>query len=164
MPTAPVHTHTFNANDFRPVLHSTTLRKAIRATLFGTALGLIAVPQLSVAAETTQMSHHYAIPAGQLDDVLNQFARQAGITLSSTPQLTQGLQSNGLQGQYPTDQALRQLLNGSGLEALSQTAAATCCRHNPRAPPCHCQTPMSGASPLAMHWAAWRVTTPPIAR
>ncbi len=119
MPTAPVHTHTFNANDFRPVLHSTTLRKAIRATLFGTALGLIAVPQLSVAAETTQMSHHYAIPAGQLDDVLNQFARQAGITLSSTPQLTQGLQSNGLQGQYPTDQALRQLLNGSGLEALS---------------------------------------------
>ncbi|WP_063915105.1 TonB-dependent siderophore receptor [Pseudomonas sp. p21] len=95
------------------------MRKAIRATLFGTALGLIAVPQLSVAAETTQMSHHYAIPAGQLDDVLNQFARQAGITLSSTPQLTQGLQSNGLQGQYPTDQALRQLLNGSGLEALS---------------------------------------------
>ena len=120
MPTAPVHTHTFNANDFRPVLHSTTLRKAIRATLFGTALGLIAVPQLSVAAETTQMSRHYAIPAGQLDDVLNQFARQAGITLSSTPRLTQGLQSNGLQGQYPTDQALRQLLNGSGLEALSQ--------------------------------------------
>ncbi|WP_085627404.1 MULTISPECIES: TonB-dependent siderophore receptor [unclassified Pseudomonas] len=96
------------------------MRNAVRAALFGTALGLTAIPQLSIAAETAQVSHHFAIPAGQLDDVLNQFARQAGITLSSTPQLTQGLQSNGLQGQYPTDQALRQLLNGSGLEALSQ--------------------------------------------
>jgi iron complex outermembrane receptor protein len=82
---------TFNANDFRPVLHSVYLRKAVRAALFGTSLGLTAVTPLSIAAETAQVSHHYAIPAGQLDDVLNQFARQAGITLSSTPQLTQGL-------------------------------------------------------------------------
>ncbi len=120
MPTAPVHARIINANGFRPVLQSAILRNAVRAALFGTALGLTAIPQLSIAAETAQVSHHFAIPAGQLDDVLNQFARQAGITLSSTPQLTQGLQSNGLQGQYPTDQALRQLLNGSGLEALSQ--------------------------------------------
>ncbi|MFK3820488.1 TonB-dependent siderophore receptor [Pseudomonas sp. NPDC089407] len=96
------------------------MRRAIRATLFGTALGLTAAPQLSMAAETAQVSHRYAIPAGQLDDVLNQFARQAGITLSSTPQLTGGLQSDGLQGQYATEQALRQLLNGSGLQAVSQ--------------------------------------------
>src|SRR5690606_26323078 len=120
MPITPVQTHTCNTNDFRPVLQSALLRKAVRAALFGTALGLTAAPQLSVAAETAQVSHHYAIPAGQLDDVLNQFARQAGITLSSTPQLTDGLHSNGLQGQYATDQALRQLLNGSGLEAVSQ--------------------------------------------
>ncbi|MFJ4387976.1 TonB-dependent siderophore receptor [Pseudomonas sp. NPDC089408] len=96
------------------------MRRAIRATLFGTALGLTAAPQLAMAAETAQVSHRYAIPAGQLDDVLNQFARQAGITLSSTPQLTGGLQSDGLQGQYATEQALRQLLNGSGLQAVSQ--------------------------------------------
>jgi len=96
------------------------LRKAVRAALLGTAMGLTAAPQLSVAAETAQVTHRYAIPAGQLDDVLNQFARQAGITLSSTPQLTGGLQSGGLQGQYVTEQALRQLLNGSGLQAVSQ--------------------------------------------
>ncbi|MGE8385258.1 MAG: secretin and TonB N-terminal domain-containing protein, partial [Pseudomonas putida] len=116
----PLLTHTFNLNDYRPVLQSARLRHAIRAALFGTALGLAAVPQLCAAAETAQVSHHYAIPAGQLADVLNEFARQAGITLSSTPQLTDGMQSNGLQGQYATDQALRQLLNGSGLEAVSQ--------------------------------------------
>lgn len=120
MPTHPVCTHPSPVNDFRPVLHSALLRRAIRAALFGTALGLTAAPQLSMAAETAQVSHRYAIPAGQLDDVLNQFARQAGITLSSTPQLTGGLQSNGLQGQYATEQALRQLLNGSGLQAVSQ--------------------------------------------
>lgn len=83
-------------------------------------MGLASASQLSVAAETAQVSHHYAIPSGQLAEVLNQFARQAGITLSSTPELTDGLQSNGLQGQYANDQAMRQLLNGSGLEAVSQ--------------------------------------------
>ncbi len=120
MPINPVLTHTLDLNDYRPVLQSARLRHAIRAALFGTALSLAAVPQMCAAAETAQVSHRYAIPAGQLADVLNQFARQAGITLSSTPQLTDGLQSNGLQGQYATDQALRQLLNGSGLEAVSE--------------------------------------------
>ncbi|MDH4550360.1 TonB-dependent siderophore receptor [Pseudomonas sp. BN607] len=96
------------------------MRKAIRAALLGTALGLTGAPQLSMAADIADVSHRYAIPAGQLDDVLYEFARQAGITLSSTPQLTGGLKSNGLQGQYATEQALRQLLNGSGLKAVSE--------------------------------------------
>ena len=115
-----VHICTLNANGFRPVLHSALLRNAVRAAVLGTALGLSAIPLAAMAAETAQVSQHYSIPAGQLDDVLSQFARQAGITLSSTPQLTNGLQSSGLNGQYATEQALRQLLNGSGLRAVSQ--------------------------------------------
>lgn len=115
-----VHICTLNANGFRPVLHSALLRNAVRAAVLGTALGLSAIPLAAMAAETAQVSQHYSIPAGQLDDVLSQFARQAGITLSSTPQLTNGLQSGGLNGQYTTEQALRQLLNGSGLRAVSQ--------------------------------------------
>ncbi|MBA6062778.1 TonB-dependent siderophore receptor [Pseudomonas juntendi] len=115
-----VHVCTLNANDFRPVLHSVLLRNAVRAAVLGTALGLSTIPLAAMAAETAQVSQHYSIPAGQLDDVLSQFARQAGITLSSTPQLTNGLQSSGLNGQYATEQALRQLLNGSGLRAVSQ--------------------------------------------
>jgi len=115
-----VHVCTLNANGFRPVLHSALLRNAVRAAVLGTALGLNTIPLAAMAAETAQVSQHYSIPAGQLDDVLSQFARQAGITLSSTPQLTNGLQSSGLNGQYATAQALRQLLNGSGLRAVSQ--------------------------------------------
>ncbi|MBH3373602.1 TonB-dependent siderophore receptor [Pseudomonas juntendi] len=115
-----MHVCTLNANDFRPVLHSALLRNAVRAAVLGTALGLSTIPLAAMAAETAQVSQHYSIPAGQLDDVLSQFARQAGITLSSTPQLTNGLQSSGLNGQYATEQALRQLLNGSGLRAVSQ--------------------------------------------
>lgn len=115
-----VHICTLNANGFRPVLHSALLRNAVRAAVLGTALGLSTIPLAAMAAETAQVSQHYSIPAGQLDDVLSQFARQAGITLSSTPQLTNGLQSSGLNGQYATEQALRQLLNGSGLRAVSQ--------------------------------------------
>nr|WP_322365762.1 TonB-dependent siderophore receptor [Pseudomonas sp. Teo4] len=78
-----------------------------------------ATPMLAHAQEPVTTSQPYAIAPGPLDDVLNQFARQAGITLSSTPQLTGELQSNGLQGSYPTAEALRQLLNGTGLEAVS---------------------------------------------
>ncbi|MBI6916604.1 TonB-dependent siderophore receptor [Pseudomonas juntendi] len=115
-----MHVCTLNANGFRPVLHSALLRNAVRAAVLGTALGLNTIPLAAMAAETAQVSQHYSIPAGQLDDVLSQFARQAGITLSSTPQLTNGLQSSGLNGQYATEQALRQLLNGSGLRAVSQ--------------------------------------------
>ncbi|WP_103435406.1 TonB-dependent siderophore receptor [Pseudomonas putida] len=111
--------HRINENDFRPVLNSAHLGRAIRAALFGTALGLAAVAPLSQAAETASASQQYSIAAGNLDDVLNQFARQAGITLSSTPQLTAELQSPGLQGAYSTNQALRQLLNGTGLQADS---------------------------------------------
>lgn len=107
-------------NDRRPALNSAHLGKAARAALFGTALGLAGSPLLLQAAESTPTHQAYAIAPGQLNDVLNQFARQAGITLSSTPQLTGQLQSNGLQGQYSPGQGLHMLLQGTGLEAVSQ--------------------------------------------
>lgn len=120
MPIASPSAHALHKNDFRPSLDSPLLRKAIRAALFGTALGLAGLPGVASAAEPVQVSQPYAIPPGPLDEVLNQFARQAGITLSSTPQMTGELRSSGLQGHYSTDQALRQLLNGTGLEAVGQ--------------------------------------------
>lgn len=120
MPDAQRSLNPINTNEFRPVLDSILLGKAIRAALLGTTLGMASIAPLAMAAEPASVSQPYAIPAGSLDTVLNQFARQAGITLSSTPQLTGELQSPGLQGHYSADQALRQLLNGTGLEAVSQ--------------------------------------------
>ena len=98
------------------------LSKAIRAALLSTVMGISVLPIAGVAAdaETAQVNQHYEIPAGSLSEVLNQFARQAGITLSSTPAQTQGLQSAGLQGEYSTEQGLNHLLSGSGLQAVSE--------------------------------------------
>ncbi|WP_198919580.1 TonB-dependent siderophore receptor [Pseudomonas chlororaphis] len=112
-----VHLHHFSSA--RPALG---LRHAMRVALLSSALGVAALPGLAQAAETgaASLSHSYNIPGGTLSDVLNRFAREAGITLSMTPAQLQGRQSAGLKGEYSTDQALGQLLNGSGLEALSQ--------------------------------------------
>ncbi len=120
MPIAPHAALPPVENDFRPVLNSARLGKAVRAALFGTALGLAGSPLLLQAAEPAQANQAYTIAPGQLNEVLNQFARQAGITLSSTPQLTGQLQSSGLQGQYSPEQGLHALLQGTGLEAISQ--------------------------------------------
>ncbi|VVP48450.1 hypothetical protein PS862_05260 [Pseudomonas fluorescens] len=74
---------------------SGVLRHAIRAALFSTALGVGLLPTLGFAAPGSEASsHRYHVAAGPLSDALNQFARQAGITLSTTPTQTQGLQSN----------------------------------------------------------------------
>ncbi|NUT84411.1 TonB-dependent siderophore receptor [Pseudomonas brassicacearum] len=102
------------------------LRQAIHAALFSTALGVSVVPMLAVAAQSsvTASPQSYNIAPGPLSDVLNQFARQAGITLASTPAQTGGVQSPGLKGQYSPDQALSQLLSGSGLVAVSQDGSS----------------------------------------
>ncbi|AIS15754.1 ferrioxamine B receptor [Pseudomonas chlororaphis subsp. aurantiaca] len=116
-----VHLHHFSSA--RPALG---LRHAVRVALLSSALGVAALPGLAQAAETgaASLSHSYNIPGGALSDVLNRFAREAGITLSMTPAQLQGRQSAGLKGEYSTDQALGQLLNGSGLEALSQDGSS----------------------------------------
>ncbi|QQZ42284.1 TonB-dependent siderophore receptor [Pseudomonas sp. SK3(2021)] len=116
-----VHFHHFSSA--RPALG---LRHAVRVALLSSALGVAALPCLAQAAETgaASLSHSYNIPGGALSDVLNRFAREAGITLSMTPAQLQGRQSAGLKGEYSTDQALGQLLNGSGLEALSQDGSS----------------------------------------
>ncbi len=104
---------------------SGVLRYAVRAALFSTALGVGVLPTQGVAVAGSEVSsHRYNIAAGPLRDVLNQFARQAGITLSTTPSRTGGLQSPGVQGEYSADQALRRLLSGSGLEAVSQDGSS----------------------------------------
>ncbi|WP_439245634.1 TonB-dependent siderophore receptor [Pseudomonas guariconensis] len=131
MPDALPQLSTVDKNDFRPVLNCVFLGRAIRAALLGTTLGFLGVAPHVLAADPVGMSQPYSIPAGNLDDVLNQFARQAGISLSSTPQMTGKLQSPGLRGQYAIDQALRQLLNGTGLEAVSQDASSYVLRAQP---------------------------------
>jgi len=109
-----------NDSDFSGVTRLTT---AIRTAMICVALGAIALPaqlQAQEAAGTVGAARSYAIAAGPLGEALNQFARQAGITLAATPMQTAAAQSPGLQGSYSVDQALTILLGSSGLQAVSQ--------------------------------------------
>ncbi|MFT3804823.1 MAG: TonB-dependent receptor [Burkholderiaceae bacterium] len=57
----------------------------------------------------------FDIPAQPLADALRRFADQTGVQLVFSPGLTADRRSSALQGDYEPDQALRQLLRGSGL-------------------------------------------------
>ncbi|WP_437615158.1 TonB-dependent Fe(3+) dicitrate receptor FecA [Erwinia sp. V71] len=90
---------------------TTPLALAIHCALLPAALLAPAV----VLAASSQAS--YQIAAGDLDQALNQFAAQAGISLSVDATLTRGKHSPGLQGQYSAEAGLNTLLSGSGLRA-----------------------------------------------
>ena len=86
----------------------------VQALLLATTLGL-AVPATQAAD-----ARAYHIVAGSLEDALNQFGRESGALISFGSQLTQGLQSPGLDGQYEVRQGLDALLRGSGLQARQE--------------------------------------------
>ncbi|MFJ4348784.1 TonB-dependent Fe(3+) dicitrate receptor FecA [Pseudomonas sp. NPDC089401] len=87
----------------------------VHALLLATSLGL-AAPALHAAE-----ARSYHIAAGSLEEALNQFGRESGALISFASQLTQGLNSQGLDGQYEVAQGLDALLRGSGLQARQET-------------------------------------------
>ncbi|MFJ4144735.1 TonB-dependent siderophore receptor [Pseudomonas sp. NPDC089734] len=100
----------------------TLLRVALLSRAIGTPLLVsfgIGAPLTTMAQQSVQ-SHE--IPAGSLSDALATFAARAGVTLPIDPALVQNLDSPGLQGKWSTAQGFEQLLKGSGLEAVPQSA------------------------------------------
>jgi len=90
------------------------LSRSLRHILFGAGLSLCSVPLLQ-AADVVSKSYHIAPSA--LENALNQFGREAGVLISFGSQLTNGLQSRGLEGEYTPEQGLAALLEGTGLQA-----------------------------------------------
>ncbi len=81
---------------------------------------LLLVPGAAIAqSEGVGESRHYSVTAGSLDDALNQFALQAEITLTFSPQLVAGKMSRGLQGDYSLASGLAELLAGTELSPIS---------------------------------------------
>ena len=70
------------------------------------------------AEAMAQDRRHYEIAAGPLEQALNHFARQAGITLSYAPDMVQGRQVVALAATLAVEDGLAQLLAGSGLQAV----------------------------------------------
>lgn len=94
---------------------SLTNQLALPAILVG-ALAASAVPVSAVANNaTTEQTIGFDIKPGTLEDVLNGFGVQAGIVLVFSPELTKGLESSGLTGQYNVQQALQELLQGTDI-------------------------------------------------
>ncbi|OCR23090.1 transporter [Pseudomonas syringae] len=90
------------------------LARSLRHILFGAGLALSAVP-LVQAADVASKPYHIA--PSTLETALNQFGREAGVLISFGSQITNGLQSRGLEGQYTPEQGLAALLEGTGLQA-----------------------------------------------
>ena len=65
----------------------------------------------------------YNIEPGSLGSVLSQFASHAGIVLSFPADLTDDLQSAGLNGRYSVEEGFAQLLQGSGLKVVKRGPA-----------------------------------------
>ena len=80
-----------------------------KAALLASSLAVISAPSLAAdnVSDLELVQSHYSIAAGKLASVLNQFAQQANITLSFTPEQLQGLKSVGLNDKYSTDNALK---------------------------------------------------------
>ncbi|KFD27441.1 hypothetical protein IH86_15105 [Sphingobium yanoikuyae] len=77
-----------------------------------TALGagaIVATPALA------QDVRSYDIPAGPLADVLNQYARQAGVELAYHAELTGSASSLGLKGSFGLAEGLSHILSGTGI-------------------------------------------------
>ncbi len=97
---------------------SRTLALGIRAALLCLPLAAVVPAAAQAQAATQQAVRSYDIPAGALSSALSRFAGEAGVLLSVDGSLVQGLESNGLKGQYGIDEGFAALLQGSGLQAV----------------------------------------------
>ncbi|MBJ2221705.1 TonB-dependent siderophore receptor [Pseudomonas sp. MF7453] len=98
------------------------LRHAINATLLGACVAAGALPSTASAQEpgSERQARTWNIAPGPLAGALDQFARQAGISLSYDAGSVAGKSSPGLSGSLAPQQALTRLLQGQGLQAQSQ--------------------------------------------
>ncbi|MEI7134858.1 TonB-dependent siderophore receptor [Pectobacterium atrosepticum] len=71
----------------------------------------------AVYAASAVSVQQYAVSSGPLNQVLNQFAQQAGVLLSYDPALVAGKRGAGLQGNYSIEQGFQQILSNSGISA-----------------------------------------------
>jgi iron complex outermembrane receptor protein len=90
---------------------------SVRLALWGAASLAIQAGAAAAQSQTVNLN----IPAQDLGRALNTFARQSNQQLLYSPDLVRGRRAPALAGSYAPDQALRKLLNDSGI-SVSRTA------------------------------------------
>jgi ferric enterobactin receptor len=73
--------------------------------------------EAATAVAPTAAQKSYAIAAGNLDQVLTQFAREANVDLTVPAALTRGKSSSGLNGRFTVTQGFGEILKGQDLQA-----------------------------------------------
>ncbi|MDN6875293.1 TonB-dependent siderophore receptor [Pseudomonas citronellolis] len=101
---------------------------AFRPHLLAAAI-LLASPLASVAADAVR---DYQLPAAPLASTLNRIAAQAGISLSIDPALANGRSAHAVQGRFDGLGALRQALEGTGLELVENASGSYSVRPLPK--------------------------------
>ncbi|WP_241048125.1 TonB-dependent siderophore receptor [Achromobacter xylosoxidans] len=87
----------------------------------------------ALAAPLQAQTSAVAIAPGPLSVALSAYAARAGVLLSFDPALTRDLATQGLNGSYGFEEGLRQLLQGSGLEAVRRADGGYTLRRMPAA-------------------------------
>ncbi|WP_369303312.1 TonB-dependent siderophore receptor [Pseudomonas sp. N2-5-1-1] len=102
-----------------------SLKRTVQAAVLGACLSGGGLPS-AVMADTPAVDNQardWHIAPGALANALDQFARQAGISLSYDATSVAGKSSQGLTGNLDREQALNQLLRGQHLQAQRQGAS-----------------------------------------
>ncbi len=101
---------------------------------------------LSTAIHAESGSRALHIPAGRLSTALNSLAEASDLQMVYDTDVTKGLQSQALNGNYTPAAALQQLLQGSGLSyQLADNGTVTISRQTPSAQPQNTSIPPEAA-------------------
>ncbi|MFJ5429570.1 TonB-dependent siderophore receptor [Pectobacterium actinidiae] len=92
------------------------LARTLRAGVLGASFASV-LPMAAVYAASAASVQQYTVSSGPLNQVLNQFAQQAGVLLSYDPAVVAGKHGAGLRGNYSVEQGFQQILSNSGLSA-----------------------------------------------
>ena len=93
----------------------TLLARTLRHLLLGASLSFTLLPPVMAAD-----AKPYHIAPSSLETALNQFGREAGVLISFGSEMTAGMQSRGLTGNYSAAEGLQKLLEGTGLQARAE--------------------------------------------
>jgi len=97
------------------ILKNTFIGDRLSLTEQASTLVLAAALAISGAASAEGASRPFNISAGSLSTALNRLAEAGGLQLVYDASIAEGLQSQGLNGNYTPEAALQQLLRNSGL-------------------------------------------------
>jgi len=99
----------------------TASRLALAVALgLGSLAGVPVVSADDAADDRMEATQQFSIPGGALDAALARFGQQSGMLVSVSGEVSEGKQTQGLEGRYPVDQALERLLQGTGLRVVRQ--------------------------------------------